>query len=136
MGQHRVGPLGVHRPDQLARSRPGDLPVEALRHLRMLVRLRHRPPRRQAGDPLHRHRRRLQDSGTKHCLPGQFIRPPSPRVGQARLQPRDPLRSVDQRHPVPRSDHGVAPPGQQSLEHRDRERQESGAERGGDLVPE
>ncbi|CAL9762966.1 unnamed protein product [Musa acuminata subsp. burmannicoides] len=72
-GATSCGPLGLGRHDQLEGARPCDLPVPAIRHLRVLVRLRNHPPRRQARDSVHRHRP-SETTDPKHRLPQQLIR--------------------------------------------------------------
>ncbi|AQK71524.1 Beta-fructofuranosidase, cell wall isozyme [Zea mays] len=111
MGQHRVGALGVARPDQLGGAGARHLPQHPVRQVRLLVGLGDDPGGRHAGDPVH------GDRPGGHQLPGAGagapqgrVRPAAPRVGEAGgVQPGgDAGGRRHQRDAVPRPDDGVA----------------------------
>lgn len=52
VGPHRVGALGLGRPDRLDGAERRDLPVEAVRHQRLLVRLCHLAANDLSGVPV------------------------------------------------------------------------------------
>uniref|UniRef100_A0A8R7TMH9 Uncharacterized protein n=1 Tax=Triticum urartu TaxID=4572 RepID=A0A8R7TMH9_TRIUA len=104
-----MGPLRLRRPRELGRRRQCARPHLPVRRQRLLVGLRHRPPRRPPGHPLHRHRRQ-QGAGPECGLRQEPRRPAPPRVGEARLQPGHAHAGGRHRQQLPRPHGGVARP--------------------------